>query len=68
MADNKIEARHQRLRTLMDRYQVDVEVVATILTREVSTVKVWLAPSGTNIPPDSLELLDIKLKALYPDR
>lgn len=54
----------EKLHKLMDRHKVDAAQVAEILGREVNTVRVWRVESTVRpIPDDTLDLLEMKLKA-----
>ena len=53
----------KKLRALMDEYALDVQDVAKIMRRSIKTVYAWLdTKNPRQIPSDTLELLEIKLR------
>jgi hypothetical protein len=57
----KIDERTQKLKELMDTYQLTAAEVGEILGRNAQTVRVWRSSSTQHIPADALRLLEMTL-------
>lgn len=59
-----MDARTEELHELMHTYRLKAEDVATILKREINTVRIWRCKSDNrNIPADALRLLKLEAPA-----
>lgn len=69
LGEKRMATRLQRrkcLKELRDKYDVTYETIAKLLEKKPGTVQAWLSNSGVDIPANSLELLELKLKQEFP--
>jgi len=55
----------QRLRVVMETYNVDIPTVAKLINKTTATIRQYRSVSGCNISRNDLELLELKLKAKH---